>query len=256
MKLSKVLNIIESELGDFEDFDMENNGLMFGNKKNEIKRVYFCWKITTDILNKIKLDSNTLIICHEPITYKINNVLTNDKRCKINDKISNILKKSKVNVARYHLPLDNSPYGINDTILSIIGGKNIEKKKYFGINILSKPVKTNELIKTLKQKLRFPFAIIIGNPNKKIRKILIIAGGGATKEMVNYAINKGCDAIISGDSKMQSRFLAYEGKIILIDIPHQYTEMPGIKRFSQKIKEKFENVHVKFIKNEIKESCV
>ena len=71
MKTEKIIKLMEKRLGPYDKSDEENNRLIFGNLKNEINKIYFCWRLTSEILRKLELNKKTLIICHEPFIYKI-----------------------------------------------------------------------------------------------------------------------------------------------------------------------------------------
>jgi len=254
MQLKDILQLIKTKLGPYEKFDKENNKLIFGEKRNEINSIYFCWKLTLDILKKLTLNKNTLIICHEPLMYNIKYSLTplkNNNIFKANKKKLNLILSSGVNIARFHLSLDSSPYGTNSTLVKKLGLNEKKKFNYFFICELNKSEKARDFIKRIKKILNAPFIDVVGDINKKIKKILVVAGGGANKEFLSFALTNSCDALISGDSHMESKYFAYENEILLIDPGHQSLEIPGIKNFAEKIKQDIvnKNIKVSFIKN-------
>jgi len=255
MNAIEIINLIKRRLGKFEEFDKENNKLIFGNEKAKINKIFFCWRLTLDILKGSDSDENTLIICHEPVLFNIKYSLTpeyDDNLINSNKTKLDIIKSSKVNIARFHLSLDSSPYGTNATLIKKMN--LIEKKHfdYFSICELKDTEITENFIKRIKKSLILPFISVIGNKNKKLRKILIIAGGGANKEFVSFALSNKCDAIVSGDSYMESKYLAYENNLILIDIGHQNSEVLGVENFANIIQEELigKNIEVNFIPNQ------
>jgi len=255
MNTIKIINLIKQKLGKFEEFDKDNNKLVFGNEKAKIARIYFCWRLTLGILKELNPDKNTLIICHEPILFNIKYSLTpeyDNNLINSNKEKLNIIKASNVNIARFHLSLDSGSYGTNATLIEKM---NLVEKKhfdYFSICELKDIETAEDFLKKIKKSLKLPFINLIGNKNKKLKNVLVIAGGGANKEFVSFALRNKCDAIISGDSYMESKYLAHENNILLIDIGHQNSEVPGVENFVEIIKKDLigKNIKINFINNE------
>jgi putative NIF3 family GTP cyclohydrolase 1 type 2 len=254
MNTISVIDLIRKRLGKFEEFDNYNNKLIFGNAKAKINSIYFCWRLTLDILKELNPNKNMLIICHEPVLFDIKYSLTpeyDNNLIDSNKKKLRIIESSGANIARFHLSLDSSPHGTTATLINKIG--LIEKKHfdYFSICELKDAEIAENFLKRAKKLLKLPFISVIGNKNRKIKKILIIAGGGANKEFVSFALSNKCDAIVSGDSYMESKYLAYENNLILIDIGHQNSEVLGVENFANTIKKDFigRSIEVNFIPN-------
>jgi len=254
MNVIELIKLIKKRLGKFEEFDKENNGLIFGNEENKINRIFFCWRLTLDILNRLNPNLNTLIICHEPILFNVKYSLTPESNNSINSnkKKIKIIKSSRVNIARFHLSLDSSLYGINKTLIKNLD--LIEKKNfnYFSICELKKKERGVDFLIKIKKSIQSPFVGFVGDGDKMLKRVLVVAGGGANKEFVSFALNNSCDALISGDSHMESKYLAYENDLFLIDPGHQNLEILGVKNFAEMIKKDLSSssVEVKFIFNE------
>jgi len=254
MNTFEIIEIIKRRLGKFEESDKDNNKLLFGNEKAKINKIYFCWRLTSDILKKLNPDKNTLIICHEPVLFKVRYSLTpeyNDNLIESNNEKLNLIKSSRINIARFHLSLDSSPHGTTATLIKKLGLSEIKHFDYFSICKLRNTETAEDFLKKIKNLLKLSFINLAGDKNKKLKKILVIAGGGANKEFVSFALSNECDAIISGDSYMESKYLAYENNILLIDIGHQNSEVPGVENFAKVIKNELigKNIKVDFIHN-------
>jgi len=255
MNTIEIINLIKRRLGKFEEFDKENNKLVFGNEKAKINRIYFCWRLTSKILKELNPNKESLIICHEPILFSIKYSLTpeyDNNLIRSNTEKLNLIASSKINIARFHLSLDSSSDGTNATLIEKID--LIEKKHfdYFSICELKNTEIAEKFLKKIKNSLKLPFINLTGDKNKKIKKTLVIAGGGANKEFVSFALINKCDAIISGDSYMESKYLAYENNLLLIDIGHQNSEVLGVENFAKIIKNDLigKKIKVDFISNE------
>lgn len=254
MRVKELINFLKTKLGPYEEFDKENNGLLFGDEQNNINEIYFCWRLTLDILKKINPHKNVLVVCHEPVIYHIKPIFTlhfDDDLISSNKKISEWILSSKVNIARFHLSLDSSVHGTGATLIKEFKFKEIKRFNYFSICEINGEI-ARHLINKIKKILNSPFIEVVGDVNRKIKKILIVAGGGANKEFLSFALTNNCDAIISGDSHMESKYFAYENEILLIDPGHQYLEVPGVKNFAEIVRKSVSSkkIKVNFIPNE------
>src|SRR3989344_701406 len=259
MRVNEIIHLIRESLGTYEESDKDNNRLLFGKEENKIKNIYFCWRLTLNMLKKMKLDTSILIICHEPVLYDIKYSLTparDNNIFKSNKEKVELISSHGVNIARFHLSLDSSPYGTNATLIKKLD--LIEKKHfdYFSICELKKSENAINFITKIKNVLKTPFVNVTGNTNKTLKRVLLIAGGGANKEFLSFALVNKCDALISGDSYMESKYFAFENDILLIDPGHQSLEIPGIKTFAEIIKHNTRNKDIKvhFLNNEEIES--
>lgn len=255
MNTLEIIEITKRRLGKFEESDKENNKLIFGNEKAKINKIYFCWRLTSDILKGFNPDKNTLIICHEPVLFKVRYSLTpeyDDNLIKSNNEKLNLIKSSGVNIARFHLSLDSSPHGTTATLIEKLGLTEKKHFDYFSICELRNTEIAEDFLKKIKNSLKLSFINLAGDKNKKLKKILVIAGGGANKEFVSFALRNKCDAIISGDSYMESKYLSYENNILLIDIGHQNSEIVGVENFAKVIKKDLigKEIKIDFISNE------
>ena len=166
MNTTDIINLIRKRLGKFEEFDKDNNKLIFGNAKAKIDRIYLCWRLTLDILKELNPNKNTLIICHEPVLFDIKYSLTpkyDNNLIDSNKEKLRIIESSGVNIARFHLSLDSSPHGTNATLINKID--LIEKKHfdYFSICELKDTEIAENFLKRIKKLLKLPFINVIGN---------------------------------------------------------------------------------------------
>lgn len=255
MKLKSLLDFIKDKLGPYEEYDEENNKLLCGNLENEISKVYFCWRLTSSMLHNLDLNKGVLIVCHEPLIADIKYVLTGltgDEFISSNKEKNNIILATGVNIARFHLSLDSSIYGTNQSLIKRLNLIEKQRFRYFSICELLKSQLLKNFVKKIKQTFEIDYVQVTGDLDKEIKKILVVAGGGANKEFVSFAIHSGCDAVLSGDSYMESRYLAYENNLVIIDPGHQELEVPGVYDFSEIIRTALagKNIKVQFIKND------
>lgn len=258
MKIREFHKIAQEYLGDkIQDWDKNNNSLIIGNWEEEIKKILFCWKVDKEILDYSIKNGFNLIVCHEGVLYDFDGKYTNVKNYltySINKKKLERILSNKINILRYHLGLDNSEFGTNSALIDLFSEiiKDYERQDYWFFANLKKEMKVLDLAKFVKEKTEAHYVQVVGDKEKLIKKILVIAGGGAREEFMEFALENGCQALISSDPNAESIYFAYESDLVLINPGHQYLEMWGLKKFMEKLKEKI-NVEMKFIKNSKKD---
>lgn len=90
------------------------------------------------------------------------------------------------------------------------------------IGILPEAMTLDNFCTRVKETLRVNSLSIAGNVKKKVKKIAVVSGAGAS--LINQACKKGCDVILTGDIKYHEAKDALESDICLIDAGHQGTE--------------------------------
>ncbi len=254
MKVKDLLDLLWSLMAEpcvKSEREIKDNGLNFGNPEEEVKAIAVAWKPTIDVIEKAhELGANILIV-HEALLYDYSPHIVGDNyvlAIKANRERVERLVKYGINVIRFHTPWDDAKDGNNDTLLKLFGLKLVEKYPCVRVGELEKPMKAKELALLVKEKLKAPNVIFVGDENKLVKRVTVIAGAGAKGvNFVDFAIERS-DALISGDSTADTRDLAYESGFILIDPGHQYLEQAGMESLANKLKE-LVKVPVYFIRN-------
>ncbi len=112
----------------------------------------------------------------------------------------------------------------------------LTNKSKSGIGLFAElPAEQNleTICKKIKDKLHIPYlrAIKANNQNQQIRNIALCTGGGGS--LINKAIQKKADLLITGDIKHHEALTAKEMGLNIIDVEHFYTEkhfVPAIKK--------------------------
>ncbi len=127
----------------------------------------------------------------------------------------NHLKESVLNALLANHPYEEVAYELYQTL-------NDPQDIGMGmIGSLPGPMKENEFLNHLKDKLNLKFVRHSGLSGKEIRKVAVLAGSGAFS--IGRAIARGADALVTGDLKYH-QFYESEGKILLADVGHFESE--------------------------------
>lgn len=96
-----------------------------------------------------------------------------------------------------------------------------------------------DFAKTVKDKLGSDGVLVVGDDNKQIKFVAIIAGSGnSLTEMIELAKNKGADVLVSGDIQDSRARFANEIGLAIVDAGDYYTENPGAKKLAEILQDK------------------
>ncbi|MBF0146536.1 MAG: Nif3-like dinuclear metal center hexameric protein [Magnetococcales bacterium] len=159
-----------------------------------------------------------------------------------------LLMKHHLTLMAFHLPLDAHPQlGNNARLLRLLG---IEKMEPFGqyrhqtisfMGSLDKAVTVDQLVKTVKKRLRIDAPIILPFGPKKIRRIAVCSGGAP--ELIHEAKAKGADLFLTGEANEPLYYFAREEKIHCIAAGHHATETLGVRALGNHLAHAFDLRH-------------
>jgi dinuclear metal center YbgI/SA1388 family protein len=145
---------------------------------------------------------------------------------------------SDMSLAAYHLPLDAHPeLGNNALICAELG---LERAERFGdvgwIGRAAEPIARDELIARCRALFgQEPVAFPEGP--EEVRSAGVVSGGGAFA--LSEAIERGLDAMISGEPSEPGMADAQEGGVTFIAGGHYATETFGVHRLGELLAERF-----------------
>lgn len=123
------------------------------------------------------------------------------------------------------------------------------KNVNFGVGAIGnfeKPLTATELMNLVSKKLANKQIKFVQGASRKIRKVAVCGGSGS--DLLEEAINKNADALITADIKYHTFHAAFK-KIWLIDAGHYETEKPILDILKKKLTEVLqENTEIKIMK--------
>lgn len=236
----EIREVIE-RLAERYPFDLQeswdNSGLQVGNPTNEVKNVLISLDLEEEGIDKAIANGCNLIINHHP--YLFNGVKSIDLSQNFYKKLEKLIKND-ISVYAFHTNLDMAQNGLNDhfaTILGLEDVKPLEAKEYPGLGrygmIKKRPAR--DYLNFVKEKLQASGLVVYGDTKKEVSKIALC--GGAGRDVIEDAIAKSCDMIITGDVKYHDGMdLANEG-IIIVDPGHYASENHVIYKLAEEVNE-------------------
>lgn len=138
-----------------------------------------------------------------------------------------------INLAGYHLPLDDHPKFGNNALLG--RALDFTETGRFGEMDLGRlgstaPVTVHELTLKITKVLKRP-PLVVGPADKVIRRVAWCSG--AAQDMIEEVAIAGCDAFVSGEISERTTHIAREAGITYFAAGHHATERFGIRALGE-----------------------
>ncbi len=261
MHLKDLLKLIEEIAPHQLSEPWDNSGLQIGSHDKNINVIYFSLDPTLDNVKKAALQKADLLITHHPLIFRpISNIKTDEYP-------GNVIKEAieqDISIVSIHTNLDSAINGINYILankLSLIELevlKESELSKDTGLGIignLAEPVILKDFIIQVKEIFGLSYLRLVKSDNnldKLIKRIAVVGGSGGS--LIQNAIQKGAELMITGDIGYHDALKAIFNGLILIDVGHFPSEKVAFNKFaeylSDKIKERGFEIEVYIDKEE------
>ena len=143
------------------------------------------------------------------------------------------LISADINLAGYHLPLDDHPEFGNNALLG--RALDFTETGRFGEMDLGRlgstaPITVHDLTLKITKVLKRP-PLVVGPADKVIRRVAWCSG--AAQDMIEEAAIAGCDAFVSGEISERTTHIAREAGITYFAAGHHATERFGIRALGE-----------------------
>lgn len=242
MRLSDLIEHIESSVPLSFQENWDNAGLQVGCPEQEVTDVLLCIDVTKAVLDEAKTKKCQLIVSHHPLLFHGLKTLRG-----ATDVEKIVMEAIRSNVAVYsaHTNMDNWQQGVNARIAAKLGLQQTAFLKPFDsdenigsgmIGMLPNPEDEVLFLQRIKDIFHVPMLRYTQLLNKPVRKVALCGGAGSF--LLAEAIGQQADVYLSADFKYHEFFQA-EQKIVIADIGHyeseQYTKEIFFELISKKI---------------------
>lgn len=240
--------ILDEKLNSKAISDYAPNGLQVEGK-TDIKKIITGVTASLPLIEAAIAQNADAILVHHGYFWKSENPCIRGMKGK---RIKQLLCH-EINLFAYHLPLDiHLELGNNAQLAKMIGAGQIRGMEDKSLSIpaiaeFDTGISADELKQRLEKALQRTVTLcdeFVGFPQKVIKKIGICSGGG--QGYIDLAVEKGCDAFISGEISEQTTHSAREQGIYFYACGHHATERDGVKALGEWLAQHYD-VEVAFI---------
>lgn len=240
MKCQDIIEILERQSPPEYAMDWDNVGLLVGRRDKEVKKIMIAVDATVEVCQAAVYNHVDMIITHHPMIFS--------KLSRINDDTAlgrKILALAEAGIVCYamHTNFDTRG-GMGREAARRLSLKNTEvlEETLNGeglgqIGVLSQTITVGELAQDVKRAFGLENVIIYGDINADADKVAICPGSG--KSVIEIAVQKGADCLITGDIGHHEGLDAVEMGLKIIDASHY-----GI-----------EKIFMEYIYNYLKDFC-
>jgi putative NIF3 family GTP cyclohydrolase 1 type 2 len=153
------------------------------------------------------------------------------------------LKQYEMNHFWIHLPLDFVKFGTCTSLFNEIGIDTIleystyEEEELPGIGEYKEAIPFSNLVEKLEERMEEKVKSW-KNHDKPVKRIAILTGAGNNTNLIERALEKGCDTYITGEKTLYTVQHAKFKGINLIVGSHTFTEVFGVESLARKLKER------------------
>lgn len=230
MKISDVceyLNVrFPKELA--EDFDQNSIGLTIGSPDIEVTKILFTLDVTKEVVHDaISRGCNLIISHHQFLFAPIHKILYDDEK----GEIIKLMIEYNLSLYSMHTNLDVASGGVNDCLAEMLGlsdlkiiNDEVKKGNYLRYGNISE-MTLEELAQNVKEIFNLNGVRVLGDLDKRIKRVGIVGGSGAHVSDIYTAKSVNCDCYITGEVRLSSSQLASFLGLCMIEVNH------GVEKF-------------------------
>ena len=212
--------------------DWDNVGLMVGRKGKTVKRILLALDLSKEVVEQAIAQKIDMIITHHPAIFKkLKRVVDNDWQ----QDLLLTLMENGIAVYSAHTNLDCVSTGVNDVLAKLLKLEDadiLDDSNGLGrIGCVEKMTLT-DYAQFVKTALKADY-VIVGDAGKQVHKVAVC--GGAGSDLIDLALAKGADTLITGDVKYHSAQQAVFSGLNIIDAGHQPTELPVLDKLADRL---------------------
>ncbi|MDR1017130.1 MAG: Nif3-like dinuclear metal center hexameric protein [Lachnospiraceae bacterium] len=254
MKVKEIYSILDEEYHFSSALSWDNVGLLLGDMEKDVKKIVISLDATSEVINKSIDEDCNLLITHHPLLFSPVNKITCD------DYIGNrIIKILSNNISYIAMHTNYDQYGMgklaakilglpNSDVLEITHGELDEAIGIGEVGDLKETTTLGEYTEVVKKAFHLPSLTVFGDKNKPVKRVAISPGSG--KSMVDVAVEKGADLLITGDIGHHDGLDSIEKELSVIDAGHYGIEKIFMEDVKGYLETKLQDVKVEIISSE------
>lgn len=198
----------------------DNVGLLAGRAKGTVTRVLVALDLTHAVLEEAKALGAQLIVTHHPVMFAPRKRLTDED---YEGELLLSLSENGMALIAAHTNLDAAPGGVNDTLMALMGAKNVTGEGCFRVGDLAEGTTLDMLCARAASKLHTAVRAY-GAKDTVVTKLGCCSGAGSSE--MGEAIALGADCFITGEVKHHHALEAMARGVSMIEAGHYETENP------------------------------
>jgi dinuclear metal center YbgI/SA1388 family protein len=227
----------------------DNVGLLVGDRAAAVSRLMTCLTITPAVAAEAIRQRAQLIVTHHPLPFRPLKRLTADEPT---GRILLELVRAGVAIYSAHTAFDSAANGINQQLAEGLGLTEVQPLIAAGsgpaevgsgrMGRVPSPCTLSQLAEQTKQFLKINQLQLVGSSDTTISSVAI--GCGSAGDFLDAAIARGCQAFITGETRLHTCYDAEARGMALVLTGHYASERFGVERLAELLAREFAEVTV------------
>lgn len=236
VNVAEIIKIMEEIAPPSLAEEWDNVGLMLGRRGSSVKKLLLALDVTAEVVQQAIAQKADMIITHHPLIFKgVKNVTDSEWQQEL------ILTLVEHGIAVYsaHTNLDCVSNGVNDVLAKKLRLEDIDVLDAdTGLGRIGTVAECmiEDFAVSVKQALKADY-VVIGNADKKVHTVAVC--GGAGSDLINLALLRGADTLVTGDIKYHEAQKAVFSGLNVVDAGHQPTELHVMDSLADRLSQRF-----------------
>lgn len=223
MNTCKVANVVDL-VGGVAPYELaeewDNVGLLVGRRDSEVTRILVALDLTQAVIDEAKALGAQMVVTHHPLMFSARKRITDADR---EGRLILSLAEEHIAMLAAHTNLDAASGGVNDTLMALMGVKNVMGEGCVRVGDLPEGTTLGMLAARARAKLHTAVRIY-GAEEMEVHRLGCCSGAGSSE--LGEAIALGADCFITGEVKHSAALDAMDAGVCLIEAGHFETENP------------------------------
>lgn len=217
----------------------DNVGLLVGDPEQEVTGVLCALDITMDVVEEAIERGCQLIVAHHPVIFTSISRVTADT---VTGRVLIRMIRNNISGICMHTNMDCAEAGVNDLLAASLGLTDVvnmeagDNKMLGRVGNLPQPMTLEAFAQHVKASLGAG-GVRVADGGRMVSRVAV--GGGACGKLMDFAVAKGADTFVIGDSSYDLMQRAHDIGLSLVDAGHFPTENPVACGFRDLIAEHF-----------------
>lgn len=222
MICKEIIEVIENTYPKHAAMGWDNVGLLVGRTEKEVKKIFVALEVTDEVLDQAIESGSDMIVTHHPLIFAPLKKITDEHF--IGNRVVKLLQHD---ISYYAMHTNYDVLGMADLSERILGlcdtevfeVTDIENNQGIGrIGNLENSMTVKECCELVKQRFQLDFVKMFGDQDAVVNRVALVPGSGS--KMIDLAIQKKADVLISGDIDHHAGIDAVAQGLIVIDAGH------------------------------------
>lgn len=222
MLCKEIIEVIENTYPKHYAMGWDNVGLLVGRTEKEVKKIFVALEVTDEVLDQAIESGSDMIVTHHPLIFAPLKKITDEHF--IGNRVVKLLQHD---ISYYAMHTNYDVLGMADLSERILGlcdtevfeVTDIENNQGIGrIGNLENSMTVKECCELVKQRFQLDFVKMFGDQDAVVNRVALVPGSGS--KMIDLAIQKKADVLISGDIDHHAGIDAVAQGLIVIDAGH------------------------------------